>query len=164
MITTMDPSLGAALLKLRANLELGKRISELEASGVNVIIQPGPTLIVSNTDMRGPKDYVISINSKGDNKESIKKWGIKGTTEVNSIAHELGHVYFNYLINVKGKPLVSGPAGVPPDKWEEMLSEATSRRFDNSTRPIGVIVPAADARAEGAWEILNDSFSLNPFN
>jgi len=164
MITTADPTLAAALRRLRANIEVGKRISELEAAGVNVVIQPGPTLVVSNTDTRGPKDYLISINSKGDDREAIAKWGIKGTTEVNSIAHELGHVYFNYLINVKGKPLVSGPAGVPTARWEEMLSESTSRRFDSFTRPVGVIIPAADTRAEGTWEILKDSFSLNPFS
>ncbi|MGH9818659.1 MAG: hypothetical protein ACRD43_00715, partial [Pyrinomonadaceae bacterium] len=50
MITTADPTLAAALRRLRVNIEIGKRISELEAAGVSVVIQPGPTLVVSNTD------------------------------------------------------------------------------------------------------------------
>jgi hypothetical protein len=164
MINAIDPRLASALLKLRKNFEMGKRIVEMETAGINVIIQPGPALPTSNTVTLGPKDYTISINSKGDDRKAVATWGIKGTTEENSLAHELGHVYFNYMINVKGKPLVGGPVGVTPDRWEEMLSEATSRRFDNFTRPMGVIVPAADARAESAWEILKDSFSLNPFH
>jgi hypothetical protein len=67
----------------------------------------------------------------------------KGTNEENSIAHELGHAYFDYLTEVKKKPIPSGPLDpdVSSDKWEEILSEAMARRFDTYSRPKGTIIP-----------------------
>lgn len=145
MIFSSDLTLKNALLTLRKNLQLGPLIIEMESGGVTVNIMPGPYRSVSGTEFVGPLKYNLYINSKGDDAIAVAKWGVSGTKEENSIAHELGHVYCDYLKEGKKKPTPSGPPRVSISDWEGILSETMARKFDNYSRPPGIRVPIVDS-------------------
>lgn len=155
MFTTTDVRLGYALSNLRKHPKIGLRIREIEAAGINVIIRDGtgyhPNSATGEGNPPHPHFY-ININTKGDDKLAKEKWGISGTTEENSLAHEIGHVYWQYLLMTKGAKVVAGkPAGVPDDTWNSILDETTARRFDTYSRPAGTFVPVRDDPKNGAF-------------
>jgi hypothetical protein len=145
MFTTTDKTLAAALSNLRKHPQLGIRIREIEAAGINVIIKDGRSYHPNSATEAGTPpspDFFIHINTKGDDRLAKEKWGISGTTEENSLAHEIGHVYWQYLLKTKGAKIVAGkPAGVSSADWDSILDETTARRFDTYSRPAGTFVP-----------------------
>jgi hypothetical protein len=141
MIKATDSVLTRALNELKRNPELGPRILEIEHAGIEVIINAAPSKPHSQTDPSDPMHQVVFINSKGDDAVARAQWGIAGTSEANSIAHELGHVYFSYLKDVKKKPIPAGPSTQPPESWQGNLSEVMARRFDTYSRPKGTVIP-----------------------
>jgi len=158
MITATEPKLAAALKTLRRNPKLSELVIKMEADGVTVIIEPAPpSYSNSKTELNYSPTYYCYINSTGDSAKALNTWGIKGTNEENSIAHELGHVFWDYLSNVVKKTgmLDGKPSAITSSQWSDILSEATARRFDNYSRPAGVIVPTADMRAETILERLD---------
>lgn len=156
MIHTNDPAIGKALNILRMHPVLGKRIRDMEADSVNVLIDRyGKGCDNSRTDTNlAPKNYQIFICENGDALKAEKIWGIKGTTLENSLAHELGHVYFDWRKSTV--PIPSGPRGVSPEKWDDVMDEAHARIWDNYSRPPGVIVPVGDVYRESQdpWHII----------
>jgi hypothetical protein len=140
MITATDPTLTTALNKLKSIPTLKDKIFEMEKAGINVTIEPKVS-DSSHTLATDATHYIVTIDSKADDAIAKANWGITGTDEGNSIAHELGHVYFGYLTDVKKKPIPSGPPKVPPDDWATILSEAMARRFDTYSRPKGIVIP-----------------------
>jgi hypothetical protein len=158
MISSIDPKLTIALGNLRKNPTLNTFISEMEVAGLTVFIfQAPPTSSNSYTDVNHSPKYSCYINTKGDASVALFKWGITLTTEENSIAHELGHVYFDYLLNIKKKPgLVSSPpTGATAAQWQDIMDESISRRFELSTRPPGTIIPLKDPVEESVWKRLD---------
>ena len=136
MITALGSEINNALQIVRRNHFLSQKISEMEKH-YNISIKEDLTSPTSTTDETTPPIFKITINSKGDEAQSIREWGISGTTEENSVAHELGHVYFNYLTNIKKVPPNSNkPVGLSKDQWYVIESEATAREWDNYTRPV----------------------------
>lgn len=160
MITTNDPKLAVAINNLRKNPKLAPFILEMDAAGLNIfIVQAPPTSKGSYTDVYSRPVYHCYINTKGDAATSWEKYKITLTTEENSIAHELGHVYFDYLLYFK-KPASIATALKPPSvltlsQWEEVLDETMSRRFELYSRPPGTILPLKDPRAESVLERLD---------
>lgn len=143
MISATDPTLGAALKTLRQNSELGPRIIDMETAGFAVNIKPGPAGKLSRTEHLGLLAYDVFINSRADDVLAIAKYGVRGTNEVNSIAHELGHVFFEYVFDFKKKPL-TGPPEISLERLKEVLSETMARQWDNRTRPQGSKVRLRD--------------------
>src|SRR5438128_6330176 len=105
MFQIMDAKLRKAFENLRKNSNFTEKIAEMEKSGVVVQIMSSPTADHSTTEVLddGYKFYLVTINSKGDDELAKRKWGISGTNEENSVADELGHVYWDYLRHVKKK-------------------------------------------------------------
>ena len=147
MITATDPKLAAALKNLRSHADIGPIILNLEKAGYDVTIRP-TSLENSITviDKKRETVFEIGINSKGDDILAKSKWGITGTNEENSIAHELGHVYWRYMYDFQKKKPLTKPAGSTKSQqdWDNALEETQARRFDNFTRPRGTIVPTVD--------------------
>jgi hypothetical protein len=143
LIKATDPTLDAALKKLRNNPQLGPLIIEMEAAGFQVNIEPGPAGRTSGMAKNGPLIYDVIINSKEDDAVARAMFGVVGTNEENSIAHELGHVFFEYLyVEVKKKPLVMPPGWtITRELFMEGCSETYARQWDNRTRPPGVMIP-----------------------
>lgn len=141
MITTTDSALDRALKTLKHNLELGPLIREMETKGYVIRIQRGGPGRNSQTETVGSKNYVLFIREKGDAEVAKAKWGITGTTLENSLAHELGHVYADYL-QFEKRPDKSPPSGVTQVRWEAILSETHARRWDQRSRPPGVFIPS----------------------
>lgn len=109
MIAVNDPTLRAALNKLRTIPELSGRIFDLEKAGYCIKIEPAPTQRSSKSEQMGSLIFEVRINSEMDDDIAQCKWGISGTKEENSIAHELGHIYFNYLTEVQQKKIPPAP-------------------------------------------------------
>jgi hypothetical protein len=144
LIVATDPVLKAALNTLRKNGAIGPKIADLEKAGFAVNIQPGPGRPSSGTQHIAPLIYDVFIRSEADNVVALLKFGVAGTNEVNSIAHELGHIYCDYVFDIKKKPLASPTKKVTLAEWKEVLSETMARQFDTATRPPGVIIRGKD--------------------
>lgn len=165
MILVTDAKLKAALDNLRKNPNFTKIIADLDSdNSITVQISPSSSGSGSSTDVTDPYRQIVVIDTAADAALAMKKWGISGTTEENSIAHELGHVYWTYLQEVKKKSnmLDGKPSTVTKDKWNEILSESTARRFDTYSRPVGTTIPILDKREETVWERLD--FTPFPFS
>lgn len=165
MILVTDAKLKAALDNLRKNPNFTKIINDLESDGsITVQISPSSSGSGSSTDVTDPYRQIVVIDTAADAAKAMKKWGIGGTTEENSIAHELGHVYWTYLQEVKKKSnmLDGKPSTVTKDKWNDILSETTARRFDTYSRPVGTTIPLLDKTEETVWERLD--FTPFPFS
>lgn len=168
MILVTDPKLKTALDNLKKNPNFTAIITQLETdSTITVQIKPSTTIgLGSSTDVTDPYNQIVIIDSKGDAAVALSKWGISGTTEENSIAHELGHVYWTYLKEVKKKSnMLNGlPTTISLAKWDENLSEATARRFDTYSRPVGTTIPILDVKEETIRERLDFTpFPLSVF-
>lgn len=151
MILVTDTKLKAALANLKKNPNFTAIIAQLETdSSITVQIIPSASGLGSSTDVTNPFFQTVVIDTPADAALAKKKWGISGTTEENSIAHELGHVYWTYLQHVKKKPnmLDGKPPTVTADKWNEILSETTARRYDTYSRPVGTRIPVFDKTEE----------------
>jgi hypothetical protein len=166
MITTKDPKLQAALDKLRANPELSGRISELEHAGYDVTLEPLEPSPQGHSFQKptGPLHYIVYIDSKRDDELAQCKWGISGTKEENSIAHELGHIYFDYLTEIKKKPILPPPPNVTVEKWKEHQDEVMAKRFDTFSRPKGVAIPLSDTLELSCVyvDVSGNPFDYNP--
>ncbi len=142
MIVTNDPKLSVAINNLRINPKLAPYIREMEGAGLSIfVVQAPPTSNGSQTNVYSRPMYHCYINTKGDAAVAWQKYKITLTTEENSIAHELGHVYFDYLLKIKKLPSLIGVLKLPPngataDQWrDDILDEAMSRRFELYSRP-----------------------------
>lgn len=158
MILVTDTKLKTALDNLRKNPNFTAIIADLEKdASITVRIIPSSSGLGSSTDVTNPFFQTVVIDTAADAALAKKKWGISGTTEENSIAHELGHVYWNYLQHVKKKTnmLDGKPPTVSAAKWDEILSETTARRFDTYSRPIGTTIPILDKTEETIRERLD---------
>lgn len=155
MFITTDTRLAIALSNLRKHPKIGQRIREIEAAGIDVIIRDATSYLPNSATEEGfppHPHYFININTKGDDKLAKEKWRISGTTEENSLAHEIGHVYWQYLLKTKGTKIVAGkPSGVPDETWNSILDETTARRFDTYSRPPGTFIPVRDDPKNGAF-------------
>lgn len=165
MIKVTDPKLKTALDNLKKNPNFTTIISQLDSDGgITVEIMPSSSGLGSSTDVTNPAYQIVVIDTKADAALALSKWGVSGTTEENSIAHELGHVYWTYLKEIKKKPnMLDGlPTTIPLAKWDENLSETTARRFDMYSRPMGTRIPILDKTEETVLQRLD--FTPFPFS
>lgn len=166
MFVIMDAKLKTAFENLKKNPNFSWKIAELEQAGITVQVVSSSTTGSSTTEVLDAdyKVYLVTINTSADDAQAKQKWGISGTTEENSLAHELGHVYYYYLLNVKKKPhmLDGRPGGVSEDDWSEIMSETMARRFDTLSRPAGTTIPIRTKTEETVMERLD--FTPFPFS
>ena len=168
MINSYDPRFKDAINNLRKNLHLAPYIKEMEGAGLNVfVVQGAPAAGGSQTYVYSRPVYTCLIHTKGDAGISLQKYKVTLTTEENSIAHELGHVYFDYALNIKKTPslvatLAKPPKGATAEQWEVVLTECMSRRFELYSRPPGTIIPLKDPIEEGFFERLD--FAVFPYS
>lgn len=165
MFLITDPKLRTAFEKLKKNPNLGPKIAELEKDAITVQIVSATTTGSSTTEVidKVAGIYLVSVNAAADDILAKQKWGIGGTTEENSLAHELGHVYYYYLQDFKKKPMLGGaPSGVSADDWSEIMGETMARRFDTYSRPSGTVIPVRTPREETILERLD--FTPFPFS
>ncbi len=166
MFVITDAKLKTAFENLKKNPNFSWKIAELEQAGITVQVVSSSTTGSSTTEVIDAdfKVYLVIINTPADDALAKQKWGISGTIEENSLAHELGHVYWNYLRQVKKKPnMLNGrPAGVSEDDWDEILSETTARQFDTLSRPVGTTIPLRTKTEETVMERLD--FTPFPFS
>lgn len=166
MFQITDTKLRKAFENLRKNPNFSEKIAEMEKSNIAVQIISSSTANHSTTEVLDDdyKVFLVTINSKGDDELAKQKWGISGTKEENSLAHELGHVYWDYLRHIKKKTnmLDGKPTTVSTEDWDDILSETTARRFDTLSRPAGTIIPLRTPKAETILERLD--FTPFPFS
>jgi hypothetical protein len=166
MIQILDLKLKTALENLKKNLNFTWKLAELEKPEITVQIVAASTTGSSTTEVLDDeyKTYLILINCKADDALAKQKWGICGTTEENSLAHELGHVYWYYLRHVikKTNMLDGKPSSVSEDDWDEIMGETMARRFDTLSRPAGTTIPVRTPTEETVLERLD--FTPFPFS
>lgn len=166
MFLITDAKLKPAFENLKKNPNFSGKIAELEKEGITVQVVSSSTTGSSTTEVLDAdyKVHLVTINTTADDALAKQKWGISGTTEENSLAHELGHVYWNYLLYVKKKPhmLDGGPPGVSASDWEETLTETYARQFDTLSRPVGTTIPLRTPKKETVMERLD--FTPFPFS
>jgi hypothetical protein len=133
-----DQDLRTAFENLSRNPRFTSRILELKTAKAYISIMDGSwTSKGSTTDAEYPK-IDIYINNKDDVSFGNSKYGASMTPLETSIAHELGHAYFEYLLWEKkgeAKLLAGLPDTVDLKKWRKDLSEVMARRFENDVRP-----------------------------
>jgi hypothetical protein len=154
-----DPRLESALNNVRKNQWLAPLIKRyLDGPIWEIDIQlvwhdaastpTGCTPPNSYTVMKDAPRYVTHLQPYGDNLASKKKYGDDrpSTPEV-SLAHELGHIYFDFMFD---REFVMLPPrfvlkGKTKDDYANAYDEAVARMWENCMRPPGQQVWVLDA-------------------
>lgn len=132
-----DPSLKTTFDNLSKRPQFIGYVSELAGCKARITIHDGLWHAKGSITEANYPDIDIYINNPDDAQLAKVKYCLPTTSLETSLAHELGHAYFEYLLwEKKGSRILAGrPPSVDETKWRTSMSETMARRFENLTRP-----------------------------